>query len=121
MTVVLTTKILVCSFALVCFFSPAASKICTAAQEWLAVAGWCRSGEQQRGDTHVRGQEQQLCWGSREDVPHVQGKRNPRKTVATERGHQRADRLKQQSQKTNQTDHMDHSLVYFNGTMRHAT
>ena len=27
-------------------------------------------------------------------LPHVQGKRNPSKTVGTERRHQRADRLK---------------------------
>ena len=37
---------------------------------------------------------------SREEIPHVQGKRNPSKMVSTERGHQRADRLKPQSQTT---------------------
>ena len=46
-----------------------------------------------------------------EEIPHVQGKRNPSKTVGAERGHQRADRLKPQSQTTNQSNHMDHSLV----------
>ena len=51
-----------------------------------------------------------LCWSSREEIPHVQGKRNPSKMVGTERGHQRADRLKPQSQTTSQSDHMDHSL-----------
>ena len=35
-----------------------------------------------------------LCWSSHGERPHVQGKRNPSKTVGTERGHQRADRLK---------------------------
>ena len=30
--------------------------------------------------------------------------------VGAERGHQRADRLKPQSQSTSQSDHMDHSL-----------
>ena len=49
--------------------------------------------------------------GGHEDIPHVRGKRNPSKTVSAERGHQRADRLKPQSQKTSQSDHMDHSLV----------
>ena len=49
--------------------------------------------------------------GGREEIPHVQGKRNPSKMVSTERGHQRADRLKPQSQTTGQSDHMDHSLV----------
>ena len=51
-----------------------------------------------------------LCWSSREEIPHVQGKRKPDKTVGTEREHQRADRLKPQSQRTSQSDHMDHSL-----------
>ena len=65
-----------------------------------------------------------------EDIPHVQGKeqwlrfagavmkRYPsskvRETQVRQwalRGHQRADRLKLQSQKTSQSDHRDHSLV----------
>ena len=49
--------------------------------------------------------------GGREEIPHVQGKRNPSKTVGVARGHQRADTLKPYSQKTGQTDHTDHSLV----------
>ena len=52
-----------------------------------------------------------LCWSSHEEIPHIQGKRKPSKTVGTERGHQRADRLKPQSQTTSQSDHKDHSLV----------
>ena len=51
-----------------------------------------------------------LSWSSREDMPRIQGKRNPSKTVGIERGHQRADRLKPQSQTTSQSDHMDQSL-----------
>ena len=35
-----------------------------------------------------------LCWSSREEIPHIQDKRKPRKMVGTERGHQGADRLK---------------------------
>ena len=35
-----------------------------------------------------------LCWSSREEIPQVQGKRNPNKTVGVARGHQRADTLK---------------------------
>ena len=35
-----------------------------------------------------------LCWSSREEIPHVQGKRNPSKTVGVARRHQRADTLK---------------------------
>ena len=46
-----------------------------------------------------------------EEISPVQGKRNPSKTASAEKGHQRADRLKPQSQKTNQSNHMDHSLV----------
>ena len=36
--------------------------------------------------------------------------------VGTERGRQRADTLKPQSQTTTQSDHTDHSLVYLNET-----
>ena len=32
--------------------------------------------------------------GSPEEIPHVQGKRNPSKTVGAARGHQRVDTLK---------------------------
>ena len=46
-----------------------------------------------------------LCWSSHEEIPHVQGKRNPSKRVGVARGHQRADTLKPQSQKTSQSEH----------------
>ena len=36
----------------------------------------------------------ELCWSSREEISHVQGKRNPNKMVSVARGHPRADRLK---------------------------
>ena len=45
-----------------------------------------------------------------------QGKRNPSKTVGTEREDQRTDRLKLKSQTSSQSDHMDHNLVYLNET-----
>ena len=35
-----------------------------------------------------------ICWSSREKIPHVQGMRNPSKTVGVTRGHQRADKMK---------------------------
>ena len=35
-----------------------------------------------------------LCWSSRDEIPHVQGKRNPSKMVDVVKGHQRADTLK---------------------------
>ena len=40
-----------------------------------------------------------LCWSRHEEIPHVQGKRNPSKMVSVVRGHQRADTLKPESQK----------------------
>ena len=46
-----------------------------------------------------------LCWSSREEIPHAQGKRNPSKMVGVARGHQRANTLKPYSQKTSQSDH----------------
>ena len=49
--------------------------------------------------------------GGCEKIPHVWGKRKPSKTVGVARGHQRADTLKPQSQKTSQSDHTDQSLV----------
>ena len=70
-------------------------------------------GQWLRGATpHPRsGAAAALCWSSHEEIPHIQGKRNPRKMVGTERGHRKADRLKPQSKKASQSDHMDHSLV----------
>ena len=41
----------------------------------------------------------------REEIPQVQGKRNPSKTVGVARGHHRADTLKPYSQKTSQSNH----------------
>ena len=70
------------------------------------VAARCRSRVAER-----RYPTSKVRRGGCEDIPHVQGKRNPSKTVDTERGHQRADRLKTQSQTTSQSDHRDHSLV----------
>ena len=46
-----------------------------------------------------------LCWSSREEIPCIQGKRNPSKMVGVARGHQRADTLKPYSQKTSQSNH----------------
>ena len=43
----------------------------------------------------VQSKEQRLlCWSSREEIPHTQGKRNPSKMVGIARGHQRAHTLK---------------------------
>ena len=47
----------------------------------------------------------ELCWSSREEIPHAQGKRNLSKMVGVARGHQREDTLKPYSQKTSQSNH----------------
>jgi len=61
---------------------------------------------------HNRGKEQWLWFaGAAMERPHVQGNRNPSKTIRTERGDQRAYRMKLQSQTTSQSDHTDHRLV----------
>ena len=66
----------------------------------------------------VQGKEQWLCFAGAavKRYPTPKGKRNPNKMVAIERGNQRADRLKPQSQKTSQSDHTDHSLVSLSET-----
>ena len=56
-------------------------------------------------------QKEKHQYNSPEEISHVQGKRNPSKMVGVARGHQNADTLKPYSQKTSQSDHMDHSLV----------
>ena len=58
-----------------------------------------------------QGEAAALCWSSREEILHIHGKRNPSKMVGTKRGHQRAERLKPQSQTTSQSDDTDYSLV----------
>ena len=40
-----------------------------------------------------------LCWSSCEEIPQVQGKRNPSKMVGVARGHQGADTLKHNHRK----------------------
>ena len=60
----------------------------------------------------VQGKEQRLCFaGAAVKRYSTSKKRNPSKTVGVARGRQRADTLKPYSQKTSQSDYMDHSLV----------
>ena len=61
-----------------------------------------------------------LCWSSREETPHVQGKRNPSKTVGVARGHQRADTLKPYSQKTSQSNHTRTTALSNSMKLSHA-
>ena len=61
-----------------------------------------------------------LCWSSREEIPHAQGKRNPSKMVGVARGHQRADTLKPYSQKTSHTNHTRITALSNSVKPRHA-
>ena len=61
-----------------------------------------------------------LCWSSREEIPHVQGKRNPSKTVGVARGHQRADTLKPYSHKTSQSNHTRTTALSNSMKLSHA-
>ena len=61
-----------------------------------------------------------LCWSSREEIPHAQGKRNPSKKVGVARGHQRADTLKLYSQKTSQSNHTRTTALSNSMKLSHA-
>ena len=61
-----------------------------------------------------------LCWSSREEISHVQGKRNPSKTVGVARGHQRVDTLKPYSQKTSQSNHTRTTALSNSMKLSHA-
>ena len=61
-----------------------------------------------------------LCWSSREEIPHAQGKRNPRKMVGVARGHQRTDTLKPYSQKTTQSNHTRTAALSNSMKLSHA-
>ena len=58
--------------------------------------------------------------GSREEILHVQGKRNPSKTVDVARGHQRADTQKPDSQKTIQSNHTRNTALSNSMKLSHA-
>ena len=61
-----------------------------------------------------------LCWSSREEISHVQGKRNPSKMVGVAREHQRADTLKPYSQKTSQSNHTRTTALSNSMKLSHA-
>ena len=61
-----------------------------------------------------------LCWNSREEIPHAQGKGNPSKTVGVARGHQRADTLKPYSQKTSKSNHTRTTALSNSMKLSHA-
>ena len=72
---------------------------------WKGTTPRPNQGQQPRGATLLprQGAVALLCWSSCEEIPHIQGKRNPSKMVGIERGLQRAHRLKPQSQTTSQS------------------
>ena len=61
----------------------------------------------------VQSKEQWLCFDGAavKRYSTSKGKRNPNKMADDVRGHQRADTLKSISQKTSQSNHMDHNLA----------
>ena len=61
-----------------------------------------------------------LCWSSREEIPHAQGKRNPNKMVGVARGHQSADTMKPYSQKTSESNHTRTTALSNSMKPRHA-
>ena len=61
-----------------------------------------------------------LCWSSREEITHSQGKTNPSKMVGVARGHQRADTLKPYSQKTSQSNHTRTTALSNSMKLSHA-
>ena len=61
-----------------------------------------------------------LCWSSCEEIPHVQGKRNPSKTVGIASGYQRADTLKPYSQKISQSNHTRTTALSNSMKLSHA-
>ena len=69
-------------------------------QPHIQVAVAARAQEGLEELSHVEGQE-----GHGEEIPLLQGKRNPSKMVGVARGHQRANTLKPYSQKTSQSNH----------------
>ena len=61
-----------------------------------------------------------LCWSSHEEIPHAQGNRQPSKMVGVARGHQRADTVKQYSQKTSQSNHTRTTALSNSMKLSHA-
>ena len=61
-----------------------------------------------------------LCWSSHEEIPHIQGKRNPSKMVGVAGEHQRADTLKPYSQKTSQSNHTRTTALSNSMKLSHA-
>ena len=61
-----------------------------------------------------------LCWSSRKEIPHTQGKTKPSETIGVSRGHQRADTLKPYSQKTSQSNHTRTTVLSNSMKLSHA-
>ena len=59
--------------------------------------------------------------GSGEEIPHIQGKRNPSQMVSVARENQRADTLKPYTQKTSQSNHTRTTALSNSVKLSHAT
>ena len=92
-------------------------------QEGLEELSHVEAQEEQRwGDAPCprQGAVAVLCWSSREEIPHTQGKRNPSKTTGVARGHQRAGTLKPYSQKSSQSNHTRTTALSNSMKLSHA-
>ena len=61
-----------------------------------------------------------LCWSSREEISHSEGKRNSSKMVGVARGLQRAETLKPYSQKSSQSNHTRTTALSNSRKLSHA-
>ena len=61
-----------------------------------------------------------LCWKSHEEIPDIQGKRNPSQTEGTEKGHQSTDTLKPYSEKNSQSNHTRTTALSNSMKLSHA-
>ena len=59
-----------------------------------------------------------LCWSSCEEIPHAQG--NTSKMIDVARGHQKADTLKPNSQKSSQSNHTRTTALSNSMKLSHA-
>ena len=67
-----------------------------------------------------RGSREEIPLIQGKEIPHVQAKRNPSKTVGVARGHQKANTLKPYSQKTSQYNHTRTTALSNSMKLSHA-
>ena len=72
------------------------------------------------GHRRAKGSYSKVRRGVREEIPHIQDKRNPSKMIGVARGHQRADTQKPYSQKTSKSNHTRTTALYNSMKLSHA-